>query len=70
VYFLHLHDKIGLKNIQAGVYKFCWFDCAGERNEKQEHSMDIVWCWFGVYLHGGLFYRSCPTAGTALGGNY
>jgi hypothetical protein len=28
VYVLRLRDKIGLKNMQAGVYKFRWFDCA------------------------------------------
>ena len=27
-YASQLRDKIGLKNIQAGVYKFLWFDCA------------------------------------------
>jgi hypothetical protein len=28
VYASHLQGKIGLKNMQAGVYKFRWFDCA------------------------------------------
>jgi hypothetical protein len=35
-YASQLKGKIGLKNMQSGVYKFCWFDCAtgGEVTEE------------------------------------
>jgi hypothetical protein len=36
-YASKLQGKIGLKNMQAGVYKFRWFDCATGREIMQEN---------------------------------
>ena len=37
VYASRLQGKIGLKNMQAGVYKFRWFDCASSSDVVKEN---------------------------------